>query len=46
MERDEREARLIEAARQVHDRICSCDPKYILSCPKMAQAILEVDLDD
>lgn len=46
MTRDDLENRIIEAARKVHDSTCSCDPKYIRSCPKMAQAILEVDLGD
>jgi len=32
---------LIERAKQQHDRECSCDPKYLMSCPRMAQAILD-----
>ena len=33
---------LIEAARLIHDaRGCLCDSKYIMSCPLMAQAILD-----
>lgn len=31
---------IIGRAREEHDRICSCDPKYFMSCPKLAQAIL------
>jgi hypothetical protein len=33
---------LIERAKQQHDRECSCDPKYLMSCPRMVQAILGV----
>lgn len=22
--------------------VCSCDPKYLMSCPRMAQAVLDV----
>jgi hypothetical protein len=31
---------IINAARIEHDKICSCDPKYLMSCLKLAQAIL------
>lgn len=28
-------------AKARHDRECNCDPKYLMSCPRMAQAILD-----
>jgi hypothetical protein len=31
---------LIRVAKQRHDEVCTCDPKYLMSCPRMAQAIL------
>lgn len=31
---------LVDAA-AVHDATCNCDPKYRMSCPRMAQAILD-----
>lgn len=31
---------MIAKAKIAHDKVCNCDPKYIMSCPKMAQAIL------
>ena len=32
---------LIERATHIHDdEGCGCDPKYIMSCPNMAAAIL------
>lgn len=34
--REERTAR----AKTEHDKVCKCDEKYLMSCPKMAQAIL------
>lgn len=34
-------AELIERARPIHDAQCSCDSKYVMSCPRMAQAILD-----
>lgn len=36
------EERLLIDAQKLHDdRGCRCDPKYIRSCPKFAQAILD-----
>jgi hypothetical protein len=32
---------IIAAAKVVHDERCSCDPPYLMSCPRMAAAILE-----
>lgn len=38
---DEQRERLIAAATELHDREgCSCDRKYLMSCPNMANAIL------
>lgn len=31
---------LIARAKPEHDKVCSCDPRYLMSCPKMAAAIL------
>jgi hypothetical protein len=31
---------LIEQAGKIHARECSCDPKYVMSCPNMANIIL------
>lgn len=31
---------IIAAAKVLHDQHCNCDPKYLMSCMKMAQAIL------
>ncbi len=31
---------IIERARVEHDAVCSCDPKYVMSCPRMAATIL------
>jgi len=31
---------IIAAAKAEHDRECSCDPRYLMSCGKMAAAIL------
>lgn len=33
--------RLLRLARQTHDKVCSCDPRYLMSCPRMAVAVLE-----
>lgn len=33
---------LIARAKPEHDKVCSCDPKYLMSCPKMAAAILSL----
>jgi hypothetical protein len=39
MEREE----IIARAIHIHDEAgCGCDPKYIMSCPNMANAILQV----
>lgn len=32
--------RLLSGAKVLHDETCSCDPRYLMSCPKMAAAIL------
>ncbi len=35
--------KLIAAATKIHDRKgCSCDRRYIMSCPRMAAAVLKV----
>lgn len=31
---------IIAAAKIEHDRACSCDPRYLMSCGRMAAAIL------
>ena len=31
---------LIARATREHNKLCSCDPRYLMSCPKMAAAIL------
>lgn len=31
---------IIAKAKLGHDSVCSCDPKYLMSCAKMADAIL------
>lgn len=31
----------IALAKVEHDKACSCDPKYLMSCPRMAAAILK-----
>lgn len=33
-------ARVLDAARRAHDSVCACDPRYVMSCPVMAWAIL------
>lgn len=34
---------LIEAATKVHDdQGCGCDRRYLMSCPRLAAAVLEV----
>jgi hypothetical protein len=33
---------IIAAATQIHDAQCRCDPRYLMSCTKMAAAILRV----
>lgn len=35
-----REERLTRA-KVKHDQVCECDPKYLMSCTKYAQAILD-----
>lgn len=37
----ESHAQLVVRAKEQHDRECGCDPKYLMSCPRMAQAILD-----
>lgn len=37
---------LIAEAKIEHDKVCRCDPKYLRSCPRMAQAILDVGKRD
>lgn len=37
---------LIARAKPEHDKSCSCDPKYIMSCPKMASAILALNHEE
>lgn len=33
---------LIEVAAGLHDETgCSCDPRYLMSCPSMANAVLQ-----
>jgi hypothetical protein len=32
---------IVARAKRQHDRECSCDPRYLMSCPRMAQAILD-----
>lgn len=39
MDREE----IIAKAKVVHDKVCGCDPKYLMSCTRMAQAILDVN---
>jgi PadR family transcriptional regulator len=34
------EQEILDQAKAAHDRVCSCDPRYLMSCPRMAQAIL------
>lgn len=34
------EAELLDRAAREHDKVCSCDPRYLMSCPRMAAAIL------
>lgn len=36
------EIEIRQRAQIKHDRVCSCDAKYLMSCPRMATAILEV----
>lgn len=36
------ENRILADAKVIHDRTCSCDPRYLMSCGNMAQAILQV----
>jgi hypothetical protein len=36
---------LIEAAIPLHDDACGCDRKYRMSCPTMANAILQAGKD-
>jgi hypothetical protein len=31
---------IIAKAKPGHDAVCHCDPKYLMSCPNMANAIL------
>lgn len=31
---------IIDQARIEHDRVCNCDAKYVMSCPRMTAAIL------
>lgn len=31
---------LLTRGRIEHDKVCSCDPRYLMSCPRMAAAIL------
>lgn len=38
MTRDE----MIAAAKQAHDKVCKCDPKYLMSCSVMALTILQL----
>lgn len=33
-------AELIAAAKVEHDKVCHCDPRYLMSCGTMANAIL------
>lgn len=34
---------LIAEATRIHDEQgCGCDPKYLMSCPRLAQAILSL----
>lgn len=35
---------IIAIAKLAHDKYCRCDPKYLMSCNKMAQEILKVGL--
>lgn len=38
---------VLKKARIIHDQIgCGCDPKYLMSCPNMAAAILRAGKDD
>jgi len=39
VEHPTREA-IIAVATAVHDQECGCDPRYLMSCPRMAAAIL------
>ena len=36
------EEAIVEVARLIHDAQCLCDSRYLMSCPKMAAAILDV----
>lgn len=36
--------RIISIAKIEHNKVCRCDHKYLMSCNKMAQAILNVKL--
>ncbi len=31
---------IIAKAKPGHDAVCDCDPKYLMSCPRMVDAIL------
>ena len=33
---------LLAAAVPAHDLACNCDPRYRMSCPRMAAAILDL----
>lgn len=33
---------MIAKAKEIHDQRCNCDPRYLMSCVFMAQAILEL----
>jgi hypothetical protein len=37
----EQEQQIVAKAKIAHDLVCKCDPKYLMSCTKMAQAILD-----
>lgn len=40
------EEKLITAAKKLHDESgCDCDPKYIMSCSRMTNAILQAGKD-
>lgn len=36
MNRDE----ILRRAQTEHDQGCNCDPRYVMSCPRMAAAVL------
>lgn len=38
---DIKQEQLLIRAQEIHDAQCRCDPKYIRSCPRFAQAILD-----